>query len=152
MTIRNHRDFWSGVMFVVFGALFVVWSTDYAFGSAQRMGPGYFPTVLGFLLIVIGLMVGLSAISRSAVPVALEPVGWRGLIVVLAAVALYAYLLPRAGFLIALALLVLVSAAGSKEFNRRETLISVVVLAIASYLVFVKGLDLQFSVWPTFLH
>ena len=50
MKIRNQKDFWSAVMFVVFGVLFIVWSTEYQFGSTQRMGPGYFPLLLGILL------------------------------------------------------------------------------------------------------
>ena len=50
MVIRHERDFWSGVMFAVFGALFVVFAQSYELGSAQRMGPAFFPTILGFIL------------------------------------------------------------------------------------------------------
>jgi len=57
MQIKNGKDFWSGLMFMGFGIAFFVLSRDYTMGSALRMGPGYFPTVLGGLLAVLGLLV-----------------------------------------------------------------------------------------------
>ena len=59
MHIRNQKDFWSGVMFAAFGLFFAGFGTRYTFGSAARMGPGYFPTVLGVILVVMG--VGMTA-------------------------------------------------------------------------------------------
>ena len=151
MRVRNQRDFWSAAMFVIFGLLFIVWSMDYQFGTAQRMGPGYFPTVLGALLIGRGVLVGLPTVKAGSVATQVEKIGWRGLLVILGAVVLYAVLLPRLGFVAALVVLVILSAMASEEFAWRETLISVAVLGVCSYLVFVKGLDLQFPVWPPFL-
>ena len=151
MRVRNQRDFWSAAMFVVFGLLFIVWSMDYQFGTAQRMGPGYFPTVLGALLIGLGVLVGLPTVKAGSVATQVEKIGWRGLLVILGAVVLYAVLLPRLGFVAALVVLVILSAMASEEFAWRETLISVAVLGVCSYLVFVRGLDLQFPVWPPFL-
>ena len=49
MQVRNHHDLWSGVMFGSFGLLFIVLSRQYQLGSAAKMGPGYFPTMLGAL-------------------------------------------------------------------------------------------------------
>ena len=151
MKIRNQKDFWSAVMFIVFGVLFIVWSTDYQFGTTQRMGPGYFPTVLGGLLVALGILVALPTFKHDSVETHVEKIGWRGLLVILGAVVLYAVLLPRLGFVIALIVLVIMSAMGSKEFTWRAALISCVVLGLFSYLVFVKGLELQFPVWPPFL-
>ena len=54
MHIRNQKDFWAGLMFAAFGIFFSGFGTRYTFGSAARMGPGYFPTVLGVILIVLG--------------------------------------------------------------------------------------------------
>ena len=151
MTIRNRKDFWSAVMFIVFGVLFIAWSTDYQFGTTQRMGPGYFPTVLGIMLVVLGILVGLPAIKADAPETHVEKIGWRGLLVILGAVALYAFLLPRAG---------LRRVAGRAGHHERHgfqgvhlegSTASCVVLGFFSYLVFVKGLELQFPVWPLFL-
>ena len=81
----------------------------------------------------------------------MEKIGWRGLVVILGAVALYAFLLPRAGFVVSLIVLIVLSAMGSKEFTWKAALLSCVVLGVFSYLVFVKGLELQFPVWPIYL-
>jgi hypothetical protein len=151
LTLRNRKDFWSAVMFILFGALFIVWSTDYQFGSTQRMGPGYFPTILGILLVVLGIMVAIPSFSQTAPETHVEKIGWRGVLIILGAVALYAFLLPRAGFVVSLVVLIVLSAMGSKEFTWKAALLSCVVLGISSYLVFVKGLELQFPVWPVFL-
>ena len=151
MKIRNRKDFWSAVMFVIFGVLFIAWSTDYQFGTAQRMGPGYFPTVLGGMLVALGILVGLPTVKEDAEETHVEKIGWRGLLVILGAVILYAILLPRMGFVVSLTALIILSAMASKEFTWKAALISVVVLGFFSYLVFVKGLELQFPVWPPFL-
>ncbi len=151
MKIKNQKDFWSAVMFILFGVLFVIWSTEYQFGTSQRMGPGYFPMVLGILQILLGVMIGIPAVGRNAVETEVSPIGWRGLTIILGAVALYGVLLPVLGFIVSLALLIIISATATKEFNLKETLISTVVLGIGSYLAFVKGLNLQFAVWPPFL-
>jgi uncharacterized protein YacL len=66
-------------------------------------------------------------------------------------VAAFAWCLPRLGMVVSLTLLILLSAIASHEFRLRDTLISIVVLVVMSYFVFVKGLELQFPVWPKFL-
>ncbi len=81
----------------------------------------------------------------------MERIGWRGLLVILGSVALYAILLPRMGFVVSMAALVILSAMGTKEFTWKAALLSTVVLGLFSYVVFVKGLALQFPVWPPFL-
>lgn len=57
MHIRNGRDFWAGLMFLGFGLGFMAVAQNYPMGSAVRMGPAYFPTVLGGMLAVLGGMV-----------------------------------------------------------------------------------------------
>lgn len=151
MKIRNQKDFWSAVMFVIFGVLFIVWSTEYQFGTTQRMGPGYFPSVLGYMLVGLGILVAVPSIKHDAEETHVEGIGWRGLLVILGSVALYAVLLPRMGFVVSMAALVILSAMASKEFTWKAALLSTVVLGVFSYLVFVKGLELQFPVWPPFM-
>ena len=58
MMIRQQKDFWSGVMFFALGVMFIIWSREYQFGTAQRMGPGYFPTILGWLMAGVTAAVG----------------------------------------------------------------------------------------------
>jgi hypothetical protein len=138
-------------MFIIFGVLYMVWSQEYQFGTAQRMGPGYFPSVLGGLLIFLGILVGIPTFKTDAAESEVGHIGWRGLIVILGAVILYGVLLPRLGFVISMAVLVILSAMASREFTWKAAILSTFVLGAFSYLVFVKGLELQFPVWPTFL-
>ena len=55
LEIRNNRDVWAGVMLIATGAAAVIIARDYAFGTSLRMGPGYFPSVLGGLLVLLGV-------------------------------------------------------------------------------------------------
>jgi hypothetical protein len=151
MRIRNQRDFWAGAMFVVLGAVFAGFSFEYEIGTAARMGPGYFPLLLGCLLLLLGLVVAWRATVPSATPLELAPTGWREIFLVLGAVAVCGLLLPWLGMVISVALLIFIAALASHEFSWKETVISIIVLLITSWLVFVKGLELQFPVWPTFL-
>lgn len=149
MQIKNHRDFWAGILFIVTGILFMILSRQYSLGTAAKMGPGYFPTILGGLMAVLGLMVLLPAFKGPQVKV--TRIELRMILLVLVAVAVYAMALPTLGFIVALFLLILISSFASHEFNLKTTLISSVVLLGFSWLVFVKGLELQFPFLPTFL-
>ncbi len=151
MKLRNHQDFWSGTMFVVLGVLFIVLSRQYQLGTAAKMGPGYFPTVLGGILAVLGGMIVLSAFSKTNPEAKLSPVGWRELFLLLGGVLLFAILLPKLGLIVSLWVLIFVSALGSHEFNFKETFLSAIVLSVLGWGVFAKGLELQLAVWPKFL-
>ena len=67
VVIRQQKDFWSGVMFFALGVLFIIWSREYQFGTSQRMGPGYFPTILGWLMAVLGILVNVGLIGYEIV-------------------------------------------------------------------------------------
>ena len=151
MRITNHRDFWAGVMFVVFGLLFMGLSQQYPIGSSAKMGPGYFPTVLGGLMAALGLIVAVGGLSAKAAALHVNRFDWRVIVLILAAVALFGAMLPRLGMVVSLATLIALSAIASHEFRLRDTLLSIVVLVLLAYGVFVKGLELQFPVWPIWL-
>lgn len=151
MRIRNHRDFWAGVLFIVTGLLFMVLSRQYQLGTAAKMGPGYFPTILGGMMALLGLMILAGAMGSRAQELRVEKVDLKSNFLVLLAVAVYAATLPSLGFIVSLVLLIVISSIASHEFNLKTTLISSVVLLGFSWLVFVKGLELQFPFLPTFL-
>ena len=151
MKIRNQRDFWSGVLFVITGVLFMILSRQYQFGTAAKMGPGYFPTVLGGIMTVLGLMLALPAMSSKSPEIKVDRIDFKVIGVILLAVGVYAATLPTLGFIVSLFLLIFISSMASHEFTLKTTAISSVVLLIFSWLVFVKGLELQFPFLPTFL-
>jgi hypothetical protein len=151
MKIRNHRDFWAGILFLVTGILFMFLSRQYQLGTAAKMGPGYFPTILGGLMAVLGLLTLVPSIRARTPEVRINKIDLRMIVLILVAVAVYALTLPKLGFIVALFLLILISSIASHEFNLKTTLISAVVLLVFSYLVFVKGLELQFPFLPWFM-
>jgi hypothetical protein len=149
MQIKNHRDFWAGILFIVTGILFMVLSRQYQLGTAAKMGPGYFPTILGGLMAFLGLMVLLPSFKGPKVEVA--KIDFRMILLILLAVAVFAFVLPKLGMIAAVFLLILIASMASHEFSLKTTLISAVVLLAFSWLVFVKGLELQFPFLPPFL-
>ena len=151
MKIKNHRDFWAGVMFIAFGLLFIVMSQQYPIGSSAKMGPGYFPTVLGGLMTLLGVFIGAGGLSGKAAALHVARFDWKIITLILVAVALFAFMLPRLGMVVSVIALVLLSSVASHEFRLRDTLISTVVLLVIAYGVFVWGLELQFPVLPPFL-
>ncbi len=151
MRIRNQRDFWAGVLFIVTGLIFMVLSRQYNVGTSAKMGPGYFPMALGGLMALLGLMVLIPSVLSKAEELKITKIEPRMVLLVLVAVAVYAFALPKLGFIVALFALIVISSIASHEFNLKTTLISSVVLLVFSWLVFVKGLELQFPFLPTFL-
>ena len=147
MKIKSPKDFWSGLMFVASGLFFAIWAvTHYQMGTAVRMGPAYFPTVLGGLMVVLGLIIlaGSLAMEGPKVP----PFRFRPLLMISLGLVLYGYLMKPLGLVGATAALVYVGALGGHEFRWKEVTILYVVLIIFSWLVFVKGLSLPFPLWP----
>ncbi len=150
MKIKSPKDFWAGLMFLGVGLFFMVWSISfYQMGSAVRMGPAYFPAVLGGLLAVLGAIVLAGSFTAEGPPV--PAFSFRPLILLSVGVVLYGYLMKPLGLVGATAALVYVSAFGGHEFDWKEVTILYVILMLFSWLVFVKGLTLPFPVWPDFM-
>jgi len=147
MTIKSPKNFWSGIMFLVSGLFFAIWAENhYQMGSAVRMGPGYFPVVLGYILAVLGAIVlGMSFTVKGPKVPAFH---LRPILFITVGVVLYGYLMKPLGLMLATAALVYVSAYGGHEFKWKEATILFVVLAAFSWIVFVKGLTLPFPIWP----
>ena len=149
---RHSQDFWSGCAFTAFGAVTVVLAQSHPLGTAARMGPGYFPTVLGVLLAGIG-----AAMLLKSVVVAVangERVGridvWL-LLRVLLAVAAFGLLLNPLGIVLTAAIVVVVASWAGHEFRLGEVLLSAVVFALLSYALFIRALGQTMPVWPWFL-
>jgi len=150
MQLRNPKDFWSGVMFAVIGFAFaiIVKVYEYPMGTASRMGPGYFPFVLGNALGVLGLVILLKSFLSDGERV--SKLAWRPLLGILGAVVVFGLTVKLIGLALAIIVLVLISAFGGHEFKLKEQLTAGVVLSIGSIAVFVYGLKLPFPIWPSF--
>jgi putative tricarboxylic transport membrane protein len=133
-------------MFIAFGVGFAWIAQNYQMGTSVRMGPAYFPTLLGGLLAVLGLAILIQSFFTSGSPV--PKFYFRPLILIVLATVLFGILLKPLGLVLSLAVLIGIGAFGGFEFRSKEVAILYVVLAIFSVLVFVKGLGLPIPVWP----
>jgi hypothetical protein len=150
--IKSQKDFWSGLMFIVVGGAFAIGALNYSFGSSARPGPAYFPFGLGALLAILGAMILFEALTIETEDG--EPIGafaWKPLFIILGAVLLFGFMLPRVGMVISLPVLVLISAYASDEHTWLGTIINAVILTVMSWAVFVLGLKLTIPLWPTFM-
>jgi hypothetical protein len=139
---RYNRDFFAGLFYIFLGAMGMWMARDYPFGSALRMGPGYFPSVLGGMMIAFGVAVMLMGIKNNE---KIKPgFSWRALIVLPIATVVFGVAMEEAGFIPALLLLIPVSAAASKEFRWLEVLLLTIGLTIMSLAVFIWGLGLPY--------
>ncbi|WP_077001558.1 tripartite tricarboxylate transporter TctB family protein [Variovorax sp. KK3] len=160
MKIKSQKDFFAGLMFTVVGIAFGWGATAYNVGTGARMGPGYFPLMLGILLAILGAIVIFTALSIETVDG--EPVGgiaWRPLAFIIGANVIFGILLgglpsiglPAMGLIAAIYALVLIAGLAGEHYNFKSSLILATILAVGSYGAFVVALKLQFQVWPTFI-
>ena len=146
MPIRNPRDFWSGVLFTLLGVGALAIGSQYTLGTAARMGPGYFPRILGILLIVLGVAIALRALRIRGE--AMPRFRVRPLVVVLGSVVLFGAIVRPLGVALSTVILIVVASAASSEFRPRESLLAGLLLAALAVGVFVVGLQLQLPIWP----
>ena len=148
---RNQRDFWSGLLFIAIGAGLALGALNYKLGSAAEPGPGYFPLGLGVLLAVLGVVVLGRSRAAGANGGRIGRIAWRPLVIITLAVAMFGFALPRAGLLVAMPLLVVVTSLAGDEFAWREALLTAAFMTVASWLIFVVALSMPLPLWPAFI-
>ena len=160
MKIKSQKDFFAGLMYLVVGGAFAIGAVDYNIGTGARMGPGYFPLILGVILALIGVTISLKALTSG--PEGGDPIGkwaWKQVFFILLANFAFGILLvgipslgiPGLGLMVAIVALVVIASVAGYTFNIKEVIGLALVLAVGSYVVFVWALNLQFPVWPTFI-
>ena len=140
--LRNNRDLIAGLLFIVLGGLAVVLARDYPFGTTVRMGPGYFPTVLGVILLLFCVYV-LARGLRSGDKVKGEW-GWKPLALISLSIVLFGLLLDRMGMVPATVVTLVIAAAAGREFRWKEVILLAAVMAAFSVAVFSYGLKLPY--------
>ncbi|OYU13700.1 MAG: hypothetical protein CFE38_01550 [Comamonadaceae bacterium PBBC1] len=160
MNIKSQKDFFSGLVYVVVGGAFAIGATNYNVGTGARMGPGYFPLLLGILLAIIGAFVMFKSLTVETQDG--DKIGswaWKPLFYIIAGNLLFGILLgglpsiglPAMGLIAAIFGTTLVVSKAGDTFNLKEVLILSAILSMGSYAAFVLLLKLQFPVWPTFI-
>lgn len=146
MRLTHPKDFFAGLMFTAFGLVAMLMAFQYPLGTAARMGPGYFPRVLGGIMIVLGLILAIRSFKLKGDPI--SPFAWKAISLVLGSVFLFGAIVTHVGLVVSTTLLIFISGLASKEFNVRESIISSVVLSTVAVLLFIVGLKLQFPIFP----
>jgi len=160
VAFASQKDFVSGLMFMAVGGAFAWGAVNYEIGNAARMGPGYFPFMLGLILVLLGVLVTFNAFKSG--PPGGDKIGalaWRPLVFILGANLLFgallvgipAFGLPAFGLIVAIFGLVIMAGYAREGAKLKESVILAAILAAGSYLAFVKLLNLQFPVLPWFL-
>ena len=158
--MKNDKDFYAGLLFMLTGGSFAWGATSYQLGTSARMGPGFFPMMLGLLLAVLGAVMMVRCVWHQAG--SSEKVGrwaWRPLIFIIFANLIFGVALgglpslgvPAVGLIAGIYMLTFTACLAGDSFNLRETALLASVLAALSYVAFVLLLKLQLPVWPVFL-
>ena len=160
MVIKSQKDFFSGLLFIAVGVAFAWGATNYNIGTGARMGPGYFPLILGICMAILGVGITFEALVVETEDG--EKIGswaWKPLFFIIAANLTFGLLLaglpsigfPAFGLIIAIYALTFIASLAGEEFSFKAVFILATILAIMSYAAFILLLKLQFPVWPAFL-
>ena len=160
MNIKSQKDFFSGLMFLIVGMAFAIGAYNYNMGDGARMGPGYFPRMLGILLAILGSVITFKALTVATADG--EKVGkwaWKPIAFILGANLAFGVLLgglpsiklPAFGLIAAIYALTIISSFAGDKVKMKEVLILATILAVGSYMAFIVLLKLQIPVWPAFL-
>lgn len=146
MFIRAPKDFWSGLMFLAFAAVDLVTATGYSMGRGGRMGPGYFPTLLGAVLALLGaILVARSFVSRGE---AVQRIELRPLLVLTLCVILFGAMIQPLGLVISLAIVTFLAAFAGRNVRLTEAVLLSAGLTVLAVLIFVVALRLPLPIWP----
>ena len=142
--IRSGKDFWTGLIYIFFGSSALIIARDYPMGTAIKMGPSYFPTVLSGLIIIIGIISLVRSFLKTGTPIGRFT--FKGLALIIASTVLFGLLVRGTGLVIALPLLVIVSAYASKDFRWASSLLMAAGLTLFCIAVFLKGLGIPLPI------
>jgi hypothetical protein len=147
LRIKSQEDFWAGLMFIGFGLLAIIVARDYPMGSSMRMGPGYFPTWLGGIMMAIGAIIAFRATRITGEGIG--PWGWRPLIVLSLAFLIYGLSMETfaLGFAPSLVAVIIVSSLAGREFRPLELALLTVVLIAGAVGLFIYGLELPYPLF-----
>lgn len=162
MAIKSQKDFFSGLLFMAVGVGFAWGATSYSIGTGARMGPGYFPLILGICMAVLGGIITFKALVVESPDGNGDKIGswaWKPLFFIIAANLVFglsigglpSIKLPAMGLIFGIFALTFIASNAGEEFKFKEVTILAVILSIMSYGAFILLLKLQFPVWPAFL-
>ncbi len=147
MRIRSQNDFWCGLLFLTIGVAVIAMAGQYRLGTAARMGPGYFPAMLGGLLTLLGLSLAIPALFKDGET--LPRLNLRAVVMILLSIGAFGLALEYLGFAIAVAVLVIVGGLADPDLRPIETAGLAVFLVMFSIGIFVVLLGIPLNLWPS---
>jgi hypothetical protein len=145
LRVKSPQDLGAAVLFLAIGLAGVYFGRDLAFGNATRMGPGFFPTILSWIIVAVGVIVGLRSLAIAGPPI--EPVRLRPLLFILIAIIAFGFLIERIGLAITVAGLAMFAAYARSGVNPKETLVLALGLSAFAVAVFAYALNQPLPVW-----
>ena len=143
--LHTNRDALAGLLFGTIGVMTYIGAEDYPMGFVERMGPGYFPTMLGVILTLFGICIFARGLFSG------EPVqgewGWKPLILITLSILLFGFLMERFGLVPAIVAVFFVSALAGHEFRFLETLLLTLGMGAFAVGVFFYGLKLPYPLF-----
>ncbi|MFN3296914.1 tripartite tricarboxylate transporter TctB family protein [Caldimonas sp.] len=144
MKHKDLQDLIGGVLLSAVGLFFALYSQRYDLGTAARMGPGYFPTVLGWTLTVLGVLVALPALFRKGPPVKIQ---LGNFLFVMAALLLFAFSLRSLGMVAATFLASFVASLADRDITWKGRALMSAGVTVLTVLVFSVGLNMVLPLW-----
>lgn len=159
MRVKNQKDFAAGMLYSAIGTAFAIGAKNYQLGTSARMGPGFFPLMLGIILALIGVVLALKSLRGEHPEGRIGIWSLKPLFFIILSNLLFGVLLgglpaiglPSMGLLVAIFVLTVIAARAGAEFVLKEALILGIILSASSYFLFVVLLSLPFQVWPAFI-
>jgi hypothetical protein len=145
LRVKSPQDLGAGVVFALIGLAGLYFGSDLAFGTASRMGPGYFPVLLSVLIIAIGLVVGARGLTAVGPPI--EPFQLRPILFIIAAILIFGFLIESIGLALTAVVLTVLAAYARPNVNLREAILLGIGLAIFTVVVFVSVLGQPLPAW-----
>jgi hypothetical protein len=145
ITIRSPRDFGAGILFVAIGLAGAYYGSDLRLGSAARMGPGYFPQIISWCIVALGVFIGVRSLGMRGPP--LERMQLRPLGVLVASSLVFGYAIEQVGLVIASMAALLIASYARRGANWREALALAVGLTVFAAIVFVWALGQPLPLW-----
>lgn len=148
--VLGRKDVLAGLLFAAIALLGLYVSRDYPIGTAVRMGTGYVPRLLCWLLLGLGALVLMRGLLEAGAAriTSSEASAWRPLVFVTASLVIFGLSIERLGLVLSIVLLVGVGAFGARGLRPLETAAVAAALVVLSWGIFILGLGLPIPVWP----
>jgi putative tricarboxylic transport membrane protein len=148
--LASRQDVLAGIMFMAVAVFGLAVSRNYPVGTALRMGTGYVPRLLCWILLGLGALVLLQGLRAAAPPPISSsvPSAWRPLFFVTASLVIFGLAIERLGLIVSILLLIAFGAMATRSLRPIETIAAAFALIALTWAIFILGLGLTIPVWP----